>query len=276
MLNFNQQYINVLKEIMFKGYIDINERTGVEVKALPGINIQVDLQKEFPLVSLRKIFPKSAIAEVMWFISGEKNTNVFLSDHTKIWDLFKEENGEVETAYGYRWRHHFGRDQLKELVNLLKKEPTSRHGVIVTWDPSDDGLLGPKKKNVPCPFTFTVNIMESKLHLHNIIRSNDMVLGFPTDVATFSLLTLILAQELEVKPGIYTHSISNAHIYNNHYKGVKEMIKKQPFIMDPFSLPKDCYNRAKDLDETLFKELIEIFNSNYSSYKFMKGLTIAV
>ena len=275
MKTFNQQYQYHLKHILLQDE-ELNRRTGVKVKSMPGITIQCDMSKEFPLVSLRKISIKNFVAEMMWFISGEKDTNKFLNKHTKIWNSFTEEDGTIETAYGYRWRHAFGRDQLGELIRLLTKDPSSRHGVIVTWDPSDDGLLGPKKKNVPCPYTFTVNIINGKLNLHNIIRSNDMILGFPTDAAGFGLLQLILSEMLGVEPGIYTHSISNAHIYNNHYDAAKEMIDRPPFHQLVINkLPEHTYRRAKLLEEELFEELIELF-SVYSSYPPIKGLTISL
>jgi len=275
-MTFEQQYQSVLREILQTGCREVNQRTGQEVAALPGMTVRVDLEKEFPLLSLRKMSVKNPVAEMMWFISGQKDANIFLKDHTRIWDLFSEEDGTVETAYGYRWRHHFGRDQLEDLVTLLTKEPSSRHGVIVTWDPSDDGLLGPKKKNVPCPYTFTVNIIGGRLHLHSIVRSNDMILGFPTDVAGFSLLALILAQKLGVQPGIYTHSISNAHIYDNHYDAAEIMLNRVAKVVKPIHLPNNCYILAKRLDEGLFKALVNSLLDGYDPENAIKGLLIAV
>ena len=100
----------------------------------------------------------------------------------------------MASAYGYRWRTHFGRDQIGELIELLETDPTSRHGVILMWDPSDDGLAqGTKKKNIPCPYTFTVQIIGGRLHLHLILRSNDMMLGNPHDVSGFAILLHFLA-----------------------------------------------------------------------------------
>jgi len=275
MSNFDTQYKLILSHILEKGYEEKNERTSMSVKALPGLTMQLDLQCEFPVLGLRRIPVKNFITEMMWFISGEKNTHRFLDSHTKIWDSFTEENGDVECAYGYRWRHFFGRDQLDELVKLLQKDPSSRHGVIVTWDPISDGLLGAPKKNVPCPYTFTVNIIGGHLHLHNTIRSNDMVLGFPTDVAGFALLQLILAQKLKVKPGIYTHSISNAHIYSNHYEAAEIMINRTGVNHTPIKLPDSCYERAEKLDETLFNELILCFD-NYEAHDLIKGLIVSL
>lgn len=278
MENFSSQYCNILSNILQNGIEETNTRTGMKVKALPGVQFQVDLEKEFPLLTARKIRIENFVAEMMWFVSGQKNTNVFLREHTKIWDLFTEENGEVETAYGNRWRHTFGRDQLMQLIQLLKKDPSSRHGVVVTWDPSDDGLMGPSKKNVPCPYTWTVNIIGGRLHLHNIIRSNDMVLGAPTDAAGFAFLALMLAQELGVKPGIYTQSISNAHIYENHYEAAQEMVNRAEYCSEVLTpkLPPNAMFQAAFLDEEFFSEASRLFHVEYNPLPAIKGLIISL
>lgn len=279
MSNFSSKYCSIISDIMENGIEETNTRTGMKVKALPGVQFQVNLEKEFPLLTARKIRIENFVAEMMWFISGQKDTNVFLRDHTKIWDLFTEEDGTVGTAYGYRWRHTFGRDQLKDLVDLLERDPSSRHGVVVTWDPSYDGLGGVPQKNIPCPYTWTVNIIGGRLHLHNIIRSNDMILGAPTDAAGFAFLALMLAQRLGVKPGIYTQSISNAHIYENHYKAAKEINDRyfyKPFeTVHPIELPEDALNRAILLDEDFFAEVVDLFKEEYRPMPSISGLLIS-
>src|SRR3989338_5255336 len=176
MTTFDTIYQGLIKKIMDEGIEELNVRTGHRTRALPGLHFQLDLERDgFPLLTLRKNPIKSPIAEQVWFLSGDKDTE-FLRKYTKMWDEFIEPDGTISYAYGYRWRYHFKRDQLNNLVTLLQKDPSSRHGVIVTWDPGDDGLGGTPKKNVPCPFAFTVNIIGGRLHLHNIIRSNDMML----------------------------------------------------------------------------------------------------
>jgi thymidylate synthase len=278
MNTFDKKYQEIIENILENGYRDINKRTGVETAALPGVSFSIDLEKDgFPLLTLRKIPVKMWIAEQIWFIAGERKPENFLRKFTKIWDLFTEEDGNVAAAYGYRWRKHFGRDQLGELIELLEKDPSSRHGVVVTWDPAQDGLLGKKKKNVPCPYTFTVNIIDGRLHLHNIIRSNDMILGLPADVAGFSLLLMVLAQRLGVKPGVYTHSISNAHIYKNHYEGAKEIINRK-VTHEPihFELVNNFFERAEQKDELLVDEMFKIIKKQYKPQDKIDGLTITL
>lgn len=276
MNKFDETYQKLLKDILIKGIKEKNNRTSHETSALPGLTFSIDLEKYgFPLTSLRKIPIKMFIAEQIWFIMGSRKPAIFLRKFTKIWDLFTNPGDVVTVAYGYRWRKHFGRDQLGLLIKLLKKDPSSRHGVIVMWDPSSDGLGGVNKKNVPCPYTFTVNIIGGRLHLHLVVRSNDMVLGFPADVAGFALLQYILAQELDVKVGIYTHTISNAHIYDIHYDGVKELIKRKLTNKKiDLNLPENSFKRAEKGDEKLVEEIFDIINKQYKPLEAIKGLKI--
>ncbi|MFZ2072240.1 MAG: thymidylate synthase [Minisyncoccia bacterium] len=275
MTTFDTTYQKLIKKIMEEGIEELNERTGHKTKSLPGLTFQINLEKDgFPVLTLRKNPIKSPIAEQVWFITGEKNTE-FLRKYTKMWDEFLEEDGTISSAYGYRWRHNFGRDQLGKLIELLQKDPSSRHGVVITWDPSDDGYGGTPKKNVPCPFAFTVNIIGGRLNLHNIIRSNDMMLGCPFDTFGFALLQCTLAQKLNVKPGIYTHSISNAHIYDTHYAGAEELIKRKNDHPDIFPiLPLNIYDRAEKKDETLVDEIYQSFAPFFKPGEPIVGLDI--
>lgn len=275
MTNFDTIYREIIKKIMEEGVEEKNIRTGHKTRSLPGVTFQIDAEKDgFPILTLRKNPIKSPIAEQVWFLSGDKNTD-FLRKYTKMWDEFIEPDGTITSAYGYRWKHHFKRDQLGKLIELLKEDASSRHGVIITWDPNDDGHGGTQKKNVPCPFAFTVNIIGGRLHLHNIIRSNDMMLGCPFDTFGFTLLMYVLAQKLGVKPGIYTHTISNAHIYDIHYEGAAELIKRSNDHKNIFPiLPPDIFDRAEKKDEKLVDEIYEAFAPYYSSGEPILGLNI--
>ncbi len=278
MTKFDAIYQDMLKRIVKEGVREKNKRTGHEVAAIPGVHFSIDIEKDgFPLLTLRKIPVKMFVAEQVWFISGARKPEDFLRDFTKIWDSFTNPADVVTVAYGYRWRKHFGRDQLGLLVKHLKEDPTSRHGVVVTWDPAGDGLGVTNKKNVPCPYTFTVNIIGGRLNLHNMVRSNDMVLGFPADVAGFALLQMFLAQKLKVKPGIYSHSISNAHIYDNQYDAVKEMLRrKNTHKPIKISMPKNAYERAEKKHPKLVDEIVAEFVKQYRPQEAIKGLTIVL
>lgn len=278
MAKFDEIYQDMIKSILKDGTREFSERTGIETSALPGMHFQIDPVKDgFPLLTLRKIPIQLFVAEQIWFVMGARKPADFLRDFTKIWDIFTNPGDVVTVAYGYRWRKHFGRDQIKLLIKLLTKEPSSRHGVIIAWDPANDGLSLFKKANVPCPYTFTVNIIGGKLHLHNIVRSNDMVLGFPHDVAGFCLLQYILAQKLGVEVGTYSHSISNAHIYANHYDGAKEMIKrKADHKKIKLDLPEKVFDRAEKKDKKVVEEITDILKKQYKPQPKIKGLKIAL
>jgi thymidylate synthase len=278
MTRFDEIYQGLLRQIVESGVREKNERTGHEVTAVPGLHFSHDIERDgFPLLTLRKIPVKMFVAEQIWFVAGVRKPADFLRDFTKIWDSFTNPADVVTVAYGYRWRKHFGRDQLKLLIDLLKRDPSSRHGVVVTWDPGSDGLGGTQRKNVPCPYSFTVNIIGGRLHFHNIVRSNDMVLGFPSDVAGFALLQLILAQKLGVKPGVYSHSISNAHIYDNQYDAVQELLKREN-IHAPIhiALPKNAYERSEKKDHKLVDEIVSQFALQYQPQAAITGLQIVL
>jgi thymidylate synthase len=277
---FDQQYQNVLREIMEHGFEEMNDRTGHVCKSLPGMTMKFDLEKGFPLLTLRKIPLKVFIAEQIWFLMGGKDLE-FLQKFTKIWDDFAEENNCVESAYGYRWRKHFGRDQIQGLIQLLTQDPSSRHGVILMWDPADDGLAnGTKKKNVPCPYTFTVQIIGGKLHLHLIIRSNDMMLGNPHDTAGFALLAHFLAEKIGVGVGFLTISISNAHIYDIHFEQAKEIIARECLSEAiPFTCSKNAFDRAEIGDgdsEALVQECFEQLKERYNPQDSLGRMSIVL
>jgi thymidylate synthase len=277
MTTFDTIYQGIVKKIMEEGVEELNERTGHKTRALPGVTFQMDIEKDgFPLLTLRKQPLKSPIAEQVWFVQGEKDTT-FLRKFTKMWDPFIEKDGTLSTAYGFRWRQHFGRDQLGKAIELLQKEPSSRHAVIVTWDPGDDGLGGLAKKNVPCPYTYTLNIIGGRLHMHNVLRSEDMILGGPFDVIGFALLQCMIAQRLGVRPGIYTHTISNAHIYDNHYAGAEEIIKRTNDHKNiELHLPKDAFLRAEQKEENLVDEILADLQAQYNPLPPIEGLQIAL
>lgn len=266
-------YKNIVCKEIANETPELNKRTGIKTRSLPGITYQTNIEEEgFPLLSLRKL-SFSFIPEIMWMLSGS-NTTEWLSKHTKIWNYFTEEDGTITSAYGFRWRNHFNVDQLEVVLNKLKEDNSTRHGVIMMWSPKEDLLL--KQKNVPCPYTFTLNIIKKRLHLHLIIRSNDMILGFPTDCAGFAFLQSILAQELGVKVGTLTISISNAHIYENQIGVINEMKSRNVFKSNiTFKLPKNSYRRACNLDDTLIDEIKESFKG-YDPYPAIKNIPIAI
>lgn len=264
MTRFDQLYKQAIQRVFHDGEEVFSDRTGILTKALPGLTYEIEPAQGFPLLTLRKIPIKLFCAEVVWMITGEKHME-FLRRFTSVWDDFAEADGTMETAYGYRWRHHFGRDQLLDLVEHLRIEPTSRQGVVIMWDPASDGLTAPKKKNVPCPFCFTANIIGNKLNLHLVIRSNDMMLGNPHDTAGFALLQSMLAQELGVGVGKLTVSISHAHIYENHFDQAREILARDNHEHGEIfcTPPPRSFQRALQADVELVHELVAMLQAQY-------------
>jgi thymidylate synthase len=279
MTSLDEQYLALLKQLMREGVEELNARTQHTIRALPGVTIEIaDTSRDFPLLTLRKIPTRVFIAEQIWFLTGERLAENFLTQFTHIWDEFTNPNGIVTTAYGYRWRKHFHRDQLEELVRLLEQDPSSRQGVVIAWDAASDGLSsGINRKNVPCPFAFTVNIIGGKLNLHNIVRSQDVLLGMPHDIAGFALLQHILAARLKVQPGKYTHSISHAHIYDAHYEAAETLLGRQP-DHEPMVLhvPADAYERGLAGDAQLVYELEDQFAAQYHPQPALPRLKIVL
>lgn len=283
MTKFDEIYQSMVRRIMAEGEEEVNkskqagsERATYMTKAIPGMHFSTDIEKDgFPILTLRKIPIKAPVAEQAWFIMGSRKPDDFLREYTKIWDAFTNPGDVVTVAYGYRWRKHFGRDQIALLIDLLRNEPGSRHGVIVTWDPAQDGLSLQKKKNVPCPYTFTVNIIGGRLHLHNIVRSNDVILGVPFDVLGFALLQCLLAQELGVRPGVYSHSISNAHIYDSHYEAAKELTSRknehQKIVLE---LPENSFRKIEQKDRQTVDAIIDNLTKQYHPSDPITGIKI--
>src|SRR3990167_2892865 len=271
MTQFDHVYKNLVKEILSNGIEHYNERSKFICKAIPGAHFNLDLSKGFPLLSLRKLPLKIFVAEQLWFLMGE-NDPEWLRPYTKIWDNFIEEDGKV-TSYGYRWRKHFGRDQLAELIKHLKENPGSRQGVVIAWDPLTDGLTAKPKKNVPCLFAFTVNIIGGRVCLHNVLRSQDVFLGLPHDVAGFAFLQHVIAQELGLEVGTYSHSISNAHFYSDQYQAAEELHRRHNTHAEvKLSLPANTLSRAEAGDVTLIEEIVSQLKSQYHPLEAISGI----
>lgn len=263
---------------MDQGTDVFSHRTNINTKAVPGVSFECEIEDGFPVLTLRKIPVRIFVAEVVWFLMGSNKPSDFIQEFTKIWDDFTHEDGTVPAAYGYRWRKHFGRDQLACLLQHLKDEPTSRQGVVITWDPGDDSLGSPNKKlNVPCPYTFTVNIIGDRLNLHATSRSTDVMLGLPHDVAGHALLMYLFAQKLGVKPGKLTFVTSHAHIYGNHFDQARELMQREPnHAPVKLELPENAWDRAEKGDRDLVKVIVRQIKNQYNPQPPLGKMQISV
>ena len=220
-----------------------NKRTGHRIRMLPhpasfAINLADGL---LPVAGNRKLFPKTAAAEVAWFLSGATDVT-WIAKHCPIWNKFVEDDGvTIKAAYGYRWRHHFGRDQITEAIAALLTNPSDRRIVISAWDPAEDGL-GRPGKNVPCPTQFTLSLvpdLNGQLRLNSayFLRSSDVFVGLPYDVMGHALLMDLITQELNLRfsvaLGAMHVTLAHPHLYDSHYAMAHESLSNGPVISPP-------------------------------------------
>lgn len=229
---FDTQYRALLQDLIQNGHKEMNQRTGVAVLALPNKVLSFDLSDNIlPVTNLRRVYVKTAAAEAAWTILGDKDL-AWLQKYTKMWDGFKDEKNEVSTAYGYRWKKHFGRDQLFQALHTLKTDPSNRQVVILAWDPGLDGLGNYHASNVPCPIGFVLNVIGGKLNMTLVLRSSDAIVGLPYDTMTYALLMKAIQVELFKSLGCtmgnLTLILSHSHIYECHLGLVQEMLNTPP------------------------------------------------
>nr|DAU48595.1 MAG TPA: hypothetical protein [Caudoviricetes sp.] len=221
---FDEQYISLLRRILNEGYIEYNNRTKTEIKALPQRTLVFNLINHVPVVGARKIFPHVAAAELAWTLQGTQDTT-FIKKYSKMWTQFEDEPNKVVTAYGYRWRTQFKRDQLMDAIEALKKDRSNRQVWVTAWDAAQDGLLNiGKYKNMPCIIGFMLNTIGNKLNMTVVIRSSDTVVGLPYDTMMYAFLLCALAKSIGVPTGKIFIVLSHAHIYSAHYELVQRMI----------------------------------------------------
>lgn len=272
---FDTFYRDLVKLILEDGIEEYNQRTKLHTKIITGVHFDIPAAN-FPLLTLRKMPLKLFVAEQIWYLQGDKELD-FFQQFSRIWDDFKEDDNTVTSAYGYRWRKAYARDQIAGLINMLIGDPSSRQGVVVTWDANKDGLDSPRQKNVPCVPMWMANIVGGKLNFHVVFRSNDVMLGLPHDVAGFALLQHILAQRLKVGVGMLHYSVSHAHIYENHYRQAEELINREqehPEIQ--LELPADTYERAMTKDFQVVEEIVENLNNQYTPLGSLGKMQIAL
>jgi len=272
---FDKLYQDLISEIMSSGVEEYNQRTKLKTRIITGVHFNLNVT-DFPLLTLRKMPLKLFVAEQIWYLQGDKDLS-FFQNFSKIWDDFKEDNNTVSSAYGYRWRQFFERDQIQSLLSMLTKDPSSRQGVVLTWDANHDGLDGPPKKNVPCVPMWVANIVGGKLNFHVIFRSNDVMLGLPHDVAGFALLQHILAQKLNVELGMLHYTVSHAHIYENHYPNAQELLRRgHEHAGIKLKLPANSYDRALSKEEQIVSEIEQELSQQYTPLASLGKMQIAL
>lgn len=219
-------YRNLLSELHNRGSHEVNERTGVGITMLEGgHSLKLDLRDgRLPVPGNRRYWPRVAAAEVAWQFMGTKSPDFILAKAPKIWQDFVED-GELKTAYGYRWRKHFGRDQLAMAVEQLRDNPTNRQLFISAWDPATDGLGAPDQpKNIPCPVGFSLTRTKDTIHCSVFIRSSDAFVGLPYDVMGYALTLDAIAASCGCAPGTLHFTLAHPHYYDPHAQAVENCL----------------------------------------------------
>ena len=222
------QYLTLLEKVMSEG-VTRDDRTGTGTKSIFGYQMRFDLSKGFPLLTTKKLHLRSIIHELLWFLSGDTNISYLKENGVSIWDDWADENGDLGPVYGYQWRswqtpdgRHI--DQIKNLVEQLKNNPDSRRHIITAWNPADvDDMALP-----PCHCLFQFYIADGKLSCQLYQRSADIFLGVPFNIASYALLTMMLAQVLELEPGDFVHTLGDAHLYLNHLEQAQTQTSRLP------------------------------------------------
>lgn len=224
-----QQYLDLLQHILSNG-VEKTDRTGTGTKSVFGYQMRFDLQKGFPLVTTKKVHLKSIIHELLWFLKGDTNIAYLRENGVKIWDEWADENGNLGPVYGKQWRSWEGKDgkvidQISDLIEQIKKNPDSRRLIVSAWNVADL----PEMALMPCHNMFQFYVAEGKLSCQLYQRSADVFLGVPFNIASYSLLTMMIAQVCGLKPGEFVHTFGDVHIYSNHLEQVNLQLSRTTF-----------------------------------------------
>lgn len=259
-----QQYLNLLQYILDNG-VHKSDRTGTGTQSVFGYQMRFNLQDGFPLVTTKKLHLKSIIHELLWFLKGETNIAYLKEKGVSIWDEWADEQGELGPVYGKQWRSWEGADgkvidQISDLIHQIKTNPDSRRLIVSAWNVADL----PQMALMPCHALFQFYVAEGKLSCQLYQRSADVFLGVPFNIASYALLTLMIAQVCQLQPGEFIHTFGDVHIYSNHLEQVKLQLSRQPFPLPTMKLNPQVNN--------IFDFTFEDFTlENYQSHPAIKA-----
>ncbi|MGL6268075.1 MAG: thymidylate synthase [Chitinophagaceae bacterium] len=226
-----QAYLNLLQHIIDKG-TEKSDRTGTGTTSVFGYQMRFNLAEGFPLVTTKKVHLRSIIHELLWFLKGETNIRYLKENGVSIWDEWADENGELGPVYGKQWRSWEGADgkitdQIAELIQQIKKNPDSRRLIISAWNVADL----PRMALMPCHTIFQFYVADGKLSCQLYQRSADVFLGVPFNIASYALLTLMVAQVCDLEPGDFIHTFGDVHLYSNHIEQAKLQLSRKTYAL---------------------------------------------
>lgn len=223
-----KQYLDLLNKIMTEGVVK-GDRTGTGTKSIFGYQMRFNLSEGFPLLTTKKVHLKSIIHELLWFLAGDTNIKYLNDNKVTIWDEWADANGDLGHVYGYQWRSwptpdgsHI--DQISQLVEQIKNNPNSRRLIVSAWNVADiDNMALP-----PCHALFQFYVADGRLSCQLYQRSADVFLGVPFNIASYALLTMMIAQVTGLQPGEFVHTLGDTHIYLNHFEQVQTQLERTP------------------------------------------------
>jgi thymidylate synthase len=223
-----QQYLDLMRHVLAHGYRK-SDRTGTGTLSVFGWQMRFDLAAGFPVLTTKKLHLRSIIHELLWFLHGDTNIRYLKDNGVSIWDEWADDNGDLGPVYGHQWRHWPAGDdgeidQIATLVDGLKKNPDSRRHIVTAWNPADvDRMALP-----PCHALFQFYVADGRLSCQLYQRSADIFLGVPFNIASYALLTLMVAQVCGYRPGDFVHTLGDAHVYVNHLEQAREQLSRSP------------------------------------------------
>lgn len=269
-----KQYLDLIEHVSKNGFVK-EDRTGTGTKSVFGYQMRFDLSEGFPMLTTKKLHLKSIIHELLWFLKGETNIEYLKENKVKIWDAWADENGDLGPVYGHQWRNwnSEGIDQIQEVIDTIKTNPSSRRMLVSAWNPSvlpdtsvsfSENVAHGKAALPPCHAFFQFYVADGKLSCQLYQRSADIFLGVPFNIASYALLTLMVAQVCDLEPGEFVHTFGDAHIYSNHQEQIELQLTREPR-----ALPKMVINPAV---KNIFDFKFEDFNLvDYNPHPHIKG-----
>ena len=259
-----QQYLDLLRDALENGF-ERGDRTGTGTRAVFGRQMRFNLEDGFPMVTTKKLHLRSIIIELLWFLKGDTNIKYLKDNKVSIWDEWADENGDLGPVYGKQWRSWAapdGRtiDQIQWVLDEIRTNPNSRRLIVSAWNPADVNEMALP----PCHCLFQFNVMDGKLNCQLYQRSADIFLGVPFNIASYALLTMMMARATGLKPGEFVHTFGDAHLYLNHVEQAELQLSREP-------LPLPVMRMNPDKTDLFGWEYEDFQLENYQAHAHIKA-----
>ncbi len=247
-----KQYLELLETILTEG-LPRSDRTGVGTRSIFGYQFRCDLEKGFPLLTTKRVFFNGIVHELLWFLSGSTNVQELQKHDVHIWDEWADERGELGPVYGYQWtqwpnpNESGAINQIENVIRSIREEPHSRRHIVSAWNVSDID----KMRLPPCHVLFQFYVVNGRLSCQLYQRSADIFLGVPFNIASYALLTHLVARATDLQPGEFVHTFGDAHLYNNHITQAERQLRRQPRALPHLEVNRD----VSDIFEFTFDDI---------------------